>query len=293
MKTNRETETTNNILQGLDKADFVTSSFSRSLSIINTLTNNFIILKDILSVIPFISEIIVFYTCMLAAINAAFIQEQHLATRIVQVTCYLAIIAAVTTALVISSPAIPFIATGILAFNRIWNTGVAIFNRLTSTSTDVNQTKQLNGAIAERAHMVGVSVVTFAGLVTSLFIPPVGIAILLAVSTYMVADKFGFNPLRALGNKIFNSPFVTDEVVAPAKPIVSSTTKIMASKRFIPAVTLAPSLATTTKTESIAPVKRKAIVMPSVSIARLGTKFSHLPERPKTTSSQSTFGLSR
>lgn len=204
-------EITGSISGSLDKASGTLTFVERLLREILMYLQSASALKEFLSVFPYLSLILTMFECMIAALLMAISEEHFLPTRIIKVVSLLAILAISIATLVINAPFIPLILTGLGAMNRLWDAGVAIYKRLTMQSDDEDEKKKLNGEIVDKFHLVALSAISLLGFGLSLTMPMVGLPILLGLASYMLLEKFEINPLRWLANKIFSSPFKTNE----------------------------------------------------------------------------------
>lgn len=288
MPNNREQQITQNIAIGLDKAETSMTFISRFLSDLSIALHNTLALNNILAVIPYLAVFIIALLLMIDTINLALDDRVPISTRIIKGTLAAAILFTAILTLAIAAVYLGYIITAAVAARRVWDAGYAFFNWLTITPTDDNHKKELRGAVAEKCHMVLMSTLTIVGLV--LIANPVtffaGLGILLGVAAYLVLDKFEINPLRYLGNLIFNHPFkVTEKTEQVETKIIELHPHSFNTKSIMETCEVTVDTKKTTIKDAKPTVKTPAVKKPpvydSIFGERIGSKVMRLHETPR------------
>lgn len=209
-----------NISSGLSSAQGGLNMFIRIIKAFTTISKG-----SLLVIFPHLLFAATIIKYLFSALVTAYFEDASILTRIIKISCYTLIMATSIAAIIVSSPFISLASRCLTAAYRLWDTAVAIYDRLTSTSEDENTIRKLNGDIAERTHSFILAGISILGFCLALVNPAVGTGILIGLAVYLLLDKIPvanttLNPFRWLANKIFDHPFSrvkeVDEKPAPA-----------------------------------------------------------------------------
>ena len=241
-------------LTQLTKADALLTAIGRGANNVALLGGIFTalsFLKTFLFWVPIVDAAVMLLMCMLAVITVLTVGNHSTATRAVKCTIALSLLAIVVVSFVVPSVAIPIALFALVFANRLWDFACVLHNRLLGDYKMItgelailkekltqcrspeevsklnieivkkeNMIRVRNGALADSIHAYIVGAITLTG--TILLMPPftaIGLGILFGIGVYGVLEKFEINPLRWIGNKIFNYPFAEKKVPIESKPI--------------------------------------------------------------------------
>lgn len=253
---NQYSEDKTTALTPLAHTDNVLTVLSRSLydlTVLSSAISGLSIVHTLRVLIPLLDAVVMIIMCLFAAFLAATTGNQNTATKIIKTAAPLGVLAVVIGSFAISSFILPIALFSFIFVNRTWDFINGIRNRFfgewKKNLTESQELKEsyemsiwsddlkfeLNNnysrcenklrahrlAFAEDIHSLISTAISLTGVI--LLIPPftsIGLCILFGIGVYGMLDKFGYNPLRWIANKIFNHPF---QPIAIEQKAVSTT----------------------------------------------------------------------
>lgn len=206
-------------------------TFKNTMSMI-TLGFNYL-LKPIMQAIPYVSALIGLHMNAYVAIKAAIFEQGTPTSRALQSIGALIRMVISILRLFVAIPLVGILLSIITSVELAIDVAIAIYQRIIPYIENENEKIKANSIIAEKSHLLVLAAISLASAVLfALTFNIIGGIVLVAVMAYSVLDALDKNPLRWLGNKIFNHPFAEKPV-----PVAEKLTHVN-DKRYINAVSV-------------------------------------------------------